>query len=461
MLKIYLDWNVITHLKEDKYNESRNFILANKEYFIFPYSVAHLQDLLVSRTPNNVYYEQDLNMLTELCQHHFLEHEPNSNSPYPYKCYPKEYLETKDVDVEWFNSGFTKDSFLKCIKSKGGDPIAFMSILEKAQVTPFNIPFIDRVVCNLADIFNVLFDYGHIVFNSVELPKQVKEFVQSTTDSLLYKRIQGSQSHDVFTNLNEATLPQTNKTFTEIIESSVADRSKSNLELFTSLYLALNFSGFYSDKNRNLQNIYTDSEHAYYASACDIFVSNDSRLREKASAIYKTYNIPTKVIDLNELIDIMQEELSRAYDLEYMFNEILPKYGNPCRSEGENDVYKQLPFCFLGLFNFCLKANYPNANNITGIFRIVVPERGYVFYTELERFFNLLLGILPEAHQKQKFQKEFIDKFLTGQKELIKTAVFSFEDSSCQLSVLADEFSQYPLPILYLTVNPSTSCPTN
>ena len=101
MLKIYLDWNVITHLKEDKYNEFRNFILANKEYFIFPYSVAHLQDLLVSKTPNNVYYEQDLNMLTELCLHHLLEHEPNINSPYPYKCYPKEYLETKGVDVEW------------------------------------------------------------------------------------------------------------------------------------------------------------------------------------------------------------------------------------------------------------------------------------------------------------------------------------------------------------------------
>lgn len=461
MLKIYLDWNIITHLKEDKYCDLRNFILQNKEYFIFPYSVAHLQDLLVSRGPNNVYYEQDLNLLTELCEHHLLEHEPNSNSPFPYRCYPREYLETKGVDVEWFNSGFTKESFFKCMKSRGIDPISFMSVLEKEHVTSFEIPFINRRVCNLADIFNILFDYGHIVFSNIKLSKQVKDYIQSTTDNFLYKKIQGAKSQNVFDLLNEATLPQVNKTFTEIIESSIASRSKSNLELFSSLYIALNFSGFYSDKNRNLQNIYTDSEHAYYASSCDVFVSNDSRLREKASAIYGTYNIPTKVVDLDGLVGIMQEELSYSYNWEYMFNDILPKYGKPCRMEGENEVYKQLPFHFLGLFNFCIKADYPNTNSTTGIFRIVIPQRGYVFYTELERFFNLILNILPDSSQKQNFQEGFIDKFQTRKKDVIENASFNYIDSSCQLSILADKFSLIPLPIVYLTLNSITPCPTN
>ena len=157
----------------------------------------------------------------------------------------------------------------------------------------------------------------------------------------------------------------------------------------------------------------------------------------------------------------MQKELSCAYDLSYMFDDILPEYGKPCRSEGDNDVYKPLPFCFLGLFNYCLKANFPGTSNITGIFSIVIPERGYVFYTELERFFNLLLSILPEACQKQQLQEEFINKFQTRDKEVIEGAVFSYEDSCWQLSVLADKFSSIPLPVLYLTLNSSISCPTN
>ena len=102
-----------------------------------------------------------------------------------------------------------------------------------------------------------------------------------------------------------------------------AERSKSNLELFTSLYLTLNLSGFFSDKNRNLQNIYTDSEHAYYASSCDFFVSNDSRLREKTDAIYRQYNIQAKIISSDELTTIMTEELVHSYDIKHMFMERL------------------------------------------------------------------------------------------------------------------------------------------
>ena len=92
MLKIYLDWNIITHLKDDKNRELFTFLLTNKEKFIFPYSKAHIKDLLVSKSGNNKYYEQDLQLLTDICEHHLLEHEQNINNPYPYKCYPKDYL---------------------------------------------------------------------------------------------------------------------------------------------------------------------------------------------------------------------------------------------------------------------------------------------------------------------------------------------------------------------------------
>ena len=86
MLKIYCDWNIITHLKDDNSRDLYMYLLTNKNKFIFPYSKAHIKDLLVSKHSNNIYYEQDFHLLTEICEHHILEHEQNINNPYPYKC---------------------------------------------------------------------------------------------------------------------------------------------------------------------------------------------------------------------------------------------------------------------------------------------------------------------------------------------------------------------------------------
>ena len=110
MLKIYLDWNIITHLKDEQNRDLFAFLLENKNKFIFPYSKAHIKDLLVSKDANNNYYEQDFQLLAEICEHHLLEHEHNINNPYPYKCYPKDYLEIKNAELELFSSIF---SFLR------------------------------------------------------------------------------------------------------------------------------------------------------------------------------------------------------------------------------------------------------------------------------------------------------------------------------------------------------------
>ena len=451
MLKIYLDWNIITHLKDEQNSDLFTFLMANKEYFIFPYSKAHIKDLLVSKDANNNYYEQDFQLLTDICEHHLLEHEQNINNPYPYKCYPKDYLEIKNAELELFSSGFSKCTFYKFLDENGLNPDYFMSILKKEKIEPFVIPLINKTIENLADLFSLMFEYGPTLFNDKKIPKQIQSYIQATTNDSQYRKIQGSNSTNIFKELDAAVFPQTNKTFVELIENPIAERSKSNLELFTSLYLTLNLSGFFSDKYRNLQNIYTDSEHAYYASSCDIFVSNDSRLREKTDAIYSQYNIQTKIISSDELITIMTEELVHSYDIKHMFTHDLPIYGEPIRTEGENNVYKQLPYRFLGIFNYCINLRIPNANSITGVFRIVIPPRSYVFYTELERFFELIISIISEEEQKLLFKKEFVSKFLTKNKNIIDTATFTIDCPNYLIQLSADKETHIPLPIMFIT----------
>lgn len=451
MLKIYLDWNIITHLKDEQNSDLFTFLMANKEYFIFPYSKAHIKDLLVSKDANNNYYEQDFQLLTEICEHHLLEHEHNINNPYPYKCYPKDYLEIKNSELELFSSGFSKCTFYKFLDENGLNPDYFMSILKKEKIEPFVIPLINKTIGNLADLFSLMFEYGPTLFNDKKTPKQIQSYIQTTTNDSQYRKIQGSNSTNIFKVLDAALFPQTNKNFVELIENPIAERSKSNLELFTSLYLTLNLSGFFSDKNRNLQNIYTDSEHAYYASSCDSFVSNDSRLREKTDAIYRQYNIQTKIISSDELITIMTEELTHSYDIKHMFTHDLPIYGEPIRTEGENNVYKQLPYRFWGIFNYCINLRIPDSNNRTGVFRIVIPSRSFVFYTELERFFELIISIISEEEQKLLFKKEFVSKFLTKNKNIIDTATFTIDCPDYLIQLSADKETHIPLPIMCIT----------
>ena len=451
MLKIYLDWNIITHLKDEQNSDLFAFLLENKNKFIFPYSKAHIKDLLVSKDANNNYYEQDFQLLAEICEHHLLEHEHNINNPYPYKCYPKDYLEIKNAELELFSSGFSKCTFYKFLDENGLNPDYFMSILKKEKIEPFVIPLINKTIGNLADLFSLMFEYGPTLFNDKKTPKQIQSYIQTTTNDSQYRKIQGSNSTNIFKELDAAVFPQTNKNFVELIENPIAERSKSNLELFTSLYLTLNLSGFFSDKNRNLQNIYTDSEHAYYASSCDFFVSNDSRLREKTDAIYRQYNIQTKIISSDELITIMTEELTHSYDIKHMFTHDLPIYGEPIRTEGENNVYKQLPYRFLGIFNYCINLRIPDTNNRTGVFRIVIPPRSFVFYTELERFFELIISIISEEEQKLLFKKEFVSKFLTKNKNIIDTATFTIDCPDYLIQLSADKETHIPLPIMCIT----------
>lgn len=59
MLRIYFDWNCITHLKDPENEKIFDYIMSNKPFIIFPFSPAHFEDLQRSRPckdRNNIDY---------------------------------------------------------------------------------------------------------------------------------------------------------------------------------------------------------------------------------------------------------------------------------------------------------------------------------------------------------------------------------------------------------------------
>lgn len=99
-----------------------------------------------------------------------------------------------------------------------------------------------------------------------------------------------------------------------------------------------------------------------------------------------------------------------------------------------------------GLFSNCIKI--PQAPNALALKVNLIPN-GYVYYSELKRFFNLIMEGLSKK-QKLIFQKDVIDKFLTRNKDIILSTRFFFNYENWQVELVADPESVVPLPMLII-----------
>lgn len=73
MIRIYLDWSVVTNFKKDEFIEIREFIAKHKDYLLFPYTPAHFKDLMKGYNLDNEHFQQDLRTLEYLSEKHLLK----------------------------------------------------------------------------------------------------------------------------------------------------------------------------------------------------------------------------------------------------------------------------------------------------------------------------------------------------------------------------------------------------
>lgn len=72
MIRVYLDWNVVSSFKQVEFKEVKSFIDKYKRYLLFPYTPAHFTDLMKSYSPSNQFFKQDLETLEFLASKHLL-----------------------------------------------------------------------------------------------------------------------------------------------------------------------------------------------------------------------------------------------------------------------------------------------------------------------------------------------------------------------------------------------------
>ena len=308
MKKIYLDWNIITHLEEDP--KLYDYICQNQSHFVFVYSPAHFSDLMKSykEDGSNEYFEKDLQRFGTICETHLMYYSDKRMNIY--KCSPTEFLEKEGKDFPRIKDVFSPDYFKKALHVDGLDLYnLFSNSLKSISFgKTIELPFLGSF-SNGLELLNCTSRF----FEKILTDKLfVKDFRAKTTNNLTDKeitKINGYAPNKIVETINTSLAQYGYKDdFVELIKKGLQVNQQDDEKLiFESLYIGLDFMRFHSDQN-NLMNILTDADHAYYGSYCDILVSADANMRSKAEAVYSYLKKDTKIISKQELLQYLKEE---------------------------------------------------------------------------------------------------------------------------------------------------------
>lgn len=264
MERLYLDFNIISYFRTGNYPKKISFKQDNivkvlKDRYSIPFSPAHLEDIALSKmrynTPDWI-IQDELSFLKEIAENHSMRPVTRKNlkiyyNEYPIDCYNRVI---EDYDI---HNGYAEkiEKFVLEEASKAKNYCA----REMNNIKP------EDVLKNTSHKVRIslgLF-FGGVIYLNELIPSLSWEF------------------KDIKNRFNA-------------------------LELYINIAAnILEEIRYYPEKVDKYSSRLHDVSHIIYASYCDIFVSEDQRLRKKTQAIYSLLKVPTKVVSLSEFKEIL------------------------------------------------------------------------------------------------------------------------------------------------------------
>ncbi len=109
--------------------------------------------------------------------------------------------------------------------------------------------------------------------------------------------------------INNYTPEQLLANHSDFIEQYIVSSCNNRQEAFNSFFNAMDMLGFWQDKlttRSTLARLY-DANHAYHATFCDYFVTDDKRTQNKANVLYAYYKYKTKAISTTQLLELINK----------------------------------------------------------------------------------------------------------------------------------------------------------
>lgn len=398
MLKVYLDWNCITHSK-DNLNLILRLADTYNKFIVFPYSDAHIRDLRESIL-NTCEFENDLNILTNICGKHLLTFDDGKICPK--YALPQECMEKEE----------TYHRFIKLITD----------VISPEAYSNFKKSLQQLIPIDTLDSYRKEDDPENAI-------KKIDAYIRS--------HIPGQ---NLFSLMTQFTNQQ--HIATKDVEMKL-------------LYLGLDWFGYKNEeKNKTLSNIMADATHVFYAEHCDYLVSNDKRLRAKAKAIYSYYHASTKVISSDQLEDVIREYINNTANIDYI-KYCISRYSHHKRMlDAENYVFNLFPYPVFGFFNSCYNSKYIDGctTDKYTIFKYNFTLAPYLFYDEIEAFLEFINGTINNDG-KEQFWNEFAEPIIKRKEPSLKSYSIKYTDWNVTLLLSYDMFDGFPNPIMWLTID--------
>lgn len=412
MIKIYLDWNIMSSMRRGSFIELES-LLRNNEKFLVIYSTSHIGDILVSHSEDEKQKEiinDDLNYITSITDNNcFFNDGKNIQLGFmdPIKMYNNRVDSQdlfKDLSIDNLFAAFDGDEVLSPLINSLKNLLKIAPLGDSLK----NIESkneINKVLPNLPEnlSFEKWFKYFGNFYNRLNETEDYKSLRESVQENVVSSD-HFNKDKDPYEIINNA---YKKLGIDRIKPNTYFDNSKNAPEWFNEIvddYLMLDMHGYKQDeikvndkKKKTFKNTTEDSFHTAFASRCDFYITNDKKNIAKAKTIYSKLEINTCIYTPEEFIQYYNEYLDIHGFTGHYSNlvDVLETGKNYYGYTNETDENGN-PICFLGFsnhyfFNFFNKVRI--CKSITDSSPYYLISRNYpsrIYYTTLKEIENIV-----------------------------------------------------------------------
>ncbi|MEN9910182.1 MAG: hypothetical protein RLZZ540_3341 [Bacteroidota bacterium] len=422
MIKIYLDWNVMSGMKNNHFQELNDIILK-KDKFLLLYSTSHIGDIFAS-IKNHSEEEQklvreDLDYITNLTNDLCLVNNSKEVTLSTYQ--PGELLDDRIREAPLFQD-FSIDSLFSSIAEDNPVFGLVNTMKEMLSSLPLDIAFkeafenpestamLDKMFPGLKDdqTMNGFFKSFGKMFHNMNETEDYKD-LRSMVQKIGVNSGHFNENKNPFEVIDNAY----KKTGVENFNvDKYFDKTKNAPEWFndiTNEYVKLDMHGFKADKvkvtdkeKNTFKNTTEDASHSAFASRCEFYITNDDKNYHKTKAVFQKLGVYTIVLKPNEFIQYYNSFLN-VNNFDDHFRSIIDEmkrvenFQEQRYESGES--FGWVNFTSQYFFNFFNKILIPNpeVNDALFILGKESPSKSYIIsQQELEAMLKLFadkLGI--------------------------------------------------------------------
>ena len=462
MIRVYLDWGVISNLKKEENLELKNFLTAHKNSIFCPYTPTHFNDLLKSLNDFNQLIHADLNTIESICGANFLDHQNGKFIQFEQNVHSY-FEERKSMEPSSM-----KENINQAIEILNEDP-ELKKILENTKIdlglSKENMDIFSKISPNsnvdgisLFDCLRDVSEFSDSLTFDRDFYKNFRDIIKESGFKLP-QNFGNWKPQDVVKNMDNFLAQFKNDmTYQEYVEyvcSKNPNAQNSRYEFYTNAYLLFDLLGFKPDKLKketdNMQNILNDANHSFFSAYCDYFIVQDKILKLKTEALFSYLKIQTAVVSPDEFLIKIKTQINNLYQNDYTrtgYFSFLKKEKIVKREIGKStedaDTYVfTLPIFLFNYFNYAVMYVYKMEK-----FNAVILEfkrrstnySSFIFDIELKRLiseivkaYNLFDNLNFELKLRSFVNKDYENAIISHKGE----------DHHMQLSI--DKHTNYPM----------------